>query len=104
VFNLPCYGGGFRVAPQAEGSDGLLDVCSFRRGQLWHGLGYAAAVLLGRHQRAADCTTGRVRRLQLTSTGQVPCQLDGDPAGYLPLDVEVLPGRLRLIVPQGAAK
>jgi len=99
VFNLPCYGGGLRLAPRADGSDGLLDVCGFRRGSLWHGLRYAAAVFLGRHQRLADCVVRRVRRLRITCEAGVPYQLDGDPAGVLPLDVEVLPGRLTFVVP-----
>ncbi len=101
AFNLPCYGGGFRIAPESDGSDGLLDVCAFGRGHLWHTLKLAAAVLLGRHQRLADWTWRRVRRLRLTSDGQVPYQLDGDPAGLLPLDLEVLPGRVTLVVPSG---
>jgi diacylglycerol kinase (ATP) len=99
VFNLPCYGGGLRLAPQADGSDGLLDVCGFRRGSLWHGLRYAAAVALGQHQRLADCTTARVRRLRITSDAEVRYQLDGDPGGVLPLEIEVLPGRLTMVVP-----
>jgi diacylglycerol kinase (ATP) len=32
----------------------------------------------------------------------VPYQLDGDPGGLLPLDVQVLPGRLTLVVPREA--
>jgi diacylglycerol kinase family enzyme len=109
VFNLPCYGGGFRIAPHSDGSDGLLDLCTLRRGRLWPGLWYAASVLLGRHQRMNDWTTRRVRRLRITSDGQVPYQLDGDPGGMLPLEVESLPGRLTLVVPkeaveQGSAK
>jgi diacylglycerol kinase family enzyme len=100
AFNLPCYGGGFRLAPEADGSDGLLDVCTFRPGHWWHGLRLVAAVLARRHQRLADWTRRRVRRLRLTSDGQVPYQLDGDPAGLLPLDLEVLPGRLTLVVPR----
>ncbi len=99
AFNLPCYGGGLRLAPQADGRDGLLDVCAFRRGSLWHSLRYAGGVLLGRHQRMADCTTRRVRRLRITAETEVPYQLDGDPGGLLPLDVEVLPGRLTMVVP-----
>jgi len=104
VFNLPCYGGGLRIAPQADGSDGLLDVCGFRRGHLCAGLKYAAAVLLGRHQRLADWTTWRAGRLRITSTVQVPYQLDGDPGGMLPLDIEVLSGRLTLVVPAEAVE
>jgi diacylglycerol kinase family enzyme len=30
----------------------------------------------------------------------VPYQLDGDPGGFLPLDIEVLPERLTLWVPK----
>jgi len=100
VFNLPCYGGGLRLAPEADGTDGLLDICTFRRGSLWHGLRYVAGVLLGRHQRMADCTTGRLRRLRVTSEGKVPYQLDGDPGGFLPVDIDVLPDRLTVLVPR----
>lgn len=99
AFNLPCYGGGLRIAPKADGSDGLLDVCCFSRGNLWHGLGYVASILLGGHHRLPSCTMRRVVRLRLTSDGPVPYQLDGDPGGMLPLDIEALPGRLALLVP-----
>lgn len=102
VFNLPCYGGGFQIAPHSDGSDGLLDVCSLRHGTLWHGLKYVAAILLRQHHRLADWDTQRVHRLRITSDVEVPYQLDGDPGGFLPLDIEVLPGRLTLVVPEGA--
>lgn len=99
AFNLPCYGGGFRLCPQADGSDGLLDVCGFAPGGFWAGLRLTLLAGLGRHQRSADWTTARVRRLHLSSPEPVPYQLDGDPAGTLPLDVEVLPERLTLLEP-----
>jgi diacylglycerol kinase (ATP) len=104
VFNLPCYGGRFRLAPQANGADGLLDTCSFHHGHLWRGLGYAAAALLGCHHRMADCTIGRARRLRITSEGEVPYQLDGDPGGFLPVDIQVLPGRMALVVPAASVE
>jgi diacylglycerol kinase family enzyme len=99
VFNLPCYGGGFRIAPQSDGSDGLLDVCGFRSGGFWRHL---AAVVLRRHQRSADWFACRRRRLRITAATEVPYQIDGDPGGRLPLDVEVLPGRLTVVVPKDA--
>ena len=99
VFNLPCYGGGFRIAPQADGSDGLLDVCGSTHAGFWKLL---AAVLLRQHQRMAGWTACRGRRLRITSDAQVPYQIDGDPGGWLPLDVEVLPGRLTVVVPREA--
>ncbi len=100
AFNLPCYGGRLRLAPQADGADGLLDICAFRRGSLWHGLRYAAAVVFGRHQAMADCTVRHARRLRVTSEVEVPYQLDGDPGGFLPVEIEVLRDRLTLVVPQ----
>jgi diacylglycerol kinase family enzyme len=35
----------------------------------------------------------------LTSEAEVPYQLDGDPGGILPLDLDILPGRLTLVIP-----
>jgi diacylglycerol kinase (ATP) len=100
AFNLPCYGGGLRLCRRANAGDGLLDVCGFRRGSTWQTLRYAAAVLLGWHERLADCVTCRTPKLRITSTAEVPYQLDGDPGGVLPVEVEVLPGRLTMIVPK----
>ncbi|MEN6452526.1 MAG: diacylglycerol kinase family protein [Thermoguttaceae bacterium] len=102
VFNLPCYGGGLRIAPQADGADGLLDMCTFRRGGFWPGLWYLATVLAGQHQRIGRFGNHRVTRLRITADAEVPYQLDGDPGGTLPLDIDVLPGRLTLLLPPNA--
>lgn len=98
--NLPRYGWGLALAPAAVATDGLLDLCAFTQGSLWHGLRYAASAQLGRHESLPDCVTRRVRRFRVTSEQPVAYQLDGDPGGFLPLDVEVLPGRLTLVVPR----
>jgi len=99
AFNLPCYAGGLKFAPEASGDDGLLDVCTFRRGSPWHGLRYLLAVVFGRHRQMDDCNMRRMKRLRITSSQNVPYQLDGDPGGFLPVEVEVLPGRMTLMVP-----
>jgi diacylglycerol kinase (ATP) len=101
AFNLPCYAGGLRIARHANGADGVLDVCCLHRGGTWAGIKYLGAILLRQHHRLADCTIRRARRLRLTSDSPVPYQLDGDPGGVLPLEVQVLPGRLTLVVPRG---
>ena len=100
AFNLPCYGWGLPLAPEAVATDGLLDLCTFERGSLLQGLRYlAAAQFGGRHRRMPDCRIRRAGRFRMTSDKQVAYQLDGDPGGFLPVDVEVLPGRLTLVVP-----
>lgn len=100
VCNLSRYGWGLNLTPQAEHDDGLLDVCTFRRGSLWHGLRYLAAVQLGAwHGRLSDCTIRQARRIRITSDQPVAYQLDGDPGGQLPLEIELLPERVTLLVP-----
>ena len=98
VVNLPKYAGGLRLVPDAVGNDGLLDVCLFRRGSLLHGLRYFAGVMLGRHRRWEDFSHVRVRKLRIESDREVPYQLDGDPGGVLPVEISVLPGRVRMVV------
>ena len=100
VFNLPCYGGGLRFAPHAVGNDGQLDLCGLRREGFWRFLGYVVAVYLRRHQHMTDWISRRVRRVRIVSDVPVPYQLDGDPGGWLPLDIEVLPNRLTMLVPK----
>jgi len=99
AFNVACYGGGMQLAPKADAQDGLLDICAFGGGSWWHALRYVTAAYTHRHERLADCTTCRAERLRITSDARVPYQLDGDPGGFLPVDVEVLPERLTMIVP-----
>ncbi len=99
VFNLPRYGLGLPFAPEADGTDGLLDVCTFRRGSLYHGLRYLVAVALNRHHKLGDCTKLQAIRMRVESDGRVPYQLDGDPGGWLPLEIDVVRQRATLIVP-----
>ena len=105
LFNLPRYAFGLPLSPDANGKDGLLDLCSFEHGSLWQGLRYMSGVFAGDCWSWPDCRRKRVRKVRLESDQPVPVQLDGDPAGFLPLDVEILPGRLTILTaPQWAAK
>ena len=99
VFNIPAYATGLTFTPEAVATDGLLNVCTFEGGSFWHGLFYLGAVLMGRHRAWSGCKTRGVPRLRIESDREVPFQLDGDPGGVLPADVEVVPNRLTMVVP-----
>jgi diacylglycerol kinase family enzyme len=101
AFNLPCYAFALGLAPDAQASDGLLDTCAFTGGSFWHGLRYLAAVTRRRHRELVDCRMARVRRLRIESARPVPFQVDGDPGGILPLEIQVLPGRMTVLTPPG---
>ncbi|QDU97829.1 diacylglycerol/lipid kinase family protein [Lignipirellula cremea] len=107
VANLPRYAGGLQILPQADGSDGLLDVCTFREGSLISGLVYLAGILFGQHASWEGCEMQQLRRVRLEPLDpqrDVPYQLDGDPGGFLPVEIEILPERLTLITPQAWAQ
>jgi diacylglycerol kinase family enzyme len=99
ALNLPWYGWGLRLAPGATADDGLLDVCTFEGGSLWSGLRYVVAAQLGLHHRLSDCAIRQGHCFRITSDRPVAYQLDGDPGGLLPVNVEVLADRLTLLVP-----
>jgi diacylglycerol kinase family enzyme len=99
LFNLPCYARGLPLAPEAGGNDGWFDLCTFQRGTLWHALRYLTATVRRRHPTLRDCFTARVRRVRVESSVRVPYQLDGDPGGVLPVDIEILPERFTLVLP-----
>ena len=103
VVNIPRYAGGLRFVPTAVGTDGLLDVCGFRKGSLLHGLRYLGGVVSGQHLRWRDCCHVQTRRIRIESEVEVPYQLDGDPGGVLPLEISVLPARVRLITTESWA-
>jgi diacylglycerol kinase (ATP) len=97
--NLPCYAGGLQLVPEAVGTDGLLDSCTFSSGSFWNALRYLGYVALRRHRVLSDFTCSTVVRARIESDEPVPYQLDGDPGGMLPLELEVLPERLTLVAP-----
>jgi diacylglycerol kinase (ATP) len=99
LFNVPRYGLGLRIASDATPDDGLLDLYVFERPGMLALARYAMAILRGCHRQLADVQHRRARGFRLSSPGAVPLQTDGDPAGWLPATVEVMPQKLTLVVP-----
>ncbi len=83
VFNLPRYALGLPFAPEARQDDGFLDLVVFRDPGAFQALYYLWRVVLGTHLVDPGVFHRRVRRVNLTASGMVPVQLDGDPAGHL---------------------
>jgi diacylglycerol kinase (ATP) len=99
LLNLPRYGGGIPVAPEAEGDDGLLNLVVFERAGLVNLFRYFRAIFGGWRDRLRDCHVRLVRRVRLEAAAPVRLQTDGDPAGTTPVTVEVVPGAMTLVVP-----
>jgi len=90
VFNLPEYGGGLGIAPHGCCCDnGLLDWVLFDRPGVRPLMGYGLSVLRGKHLDRPDVHHGRARSLTIHSSNQAPVQVDGDPAGSLPVTIGI---------------
>lgn len=100
-FNLPKYGGGLEIEPNALGDDGLLDVIVFERGSIASGLRYVAGIWAGRHLEAKDVTRLRGKSIRVEARKPVAYQLDGDFGGQLPLEIKTLPAAVPLLIPSG---
>ncbi|MDR1383462.1 MAG: hypothetical protein LBJ67_06400 [Planctomycetaceae bacterium] len=101
VFNLPCYGWGLPLVPKSVGTDGKLDHCIFDGRSFWHGFKYTAFAQCGsRHRILSDVRLGQGTKYRLTADGDVPYQLDGDPGGKLPIEIEIIPQRFTILAPK----
>ena len=101
IFNLNRYGWGIPLAPYAAGNDGLLDLCMMKGGSVFQGLKYTAfAQCFAMHRFLSDVVLKQAKRFRITSEEPIPYQLDGDPGGMLPVEIEIVEKRLTLIVPK----
>ncbi|MEC8510080.1 MAG: diacylglycerol kinase family protein [Planctomycetota bacterium] len=99
VFNVPMYAMGLPIVPDADDSDGRLDLCSMRNGSLLRAFVYLAGILMGRHRYWNDVHSERAESMVIEADEPVNFQLDGDPGGQLPLTIEALESRLTFVTP-----
>jgi diacylglycerol kinase (ATP) len=94
----PYYGGGLRMLPGADPTDGLLDIVEIDPVNRRTVLRLFPHLYRGTHTRFAVVSAGRARSITLTQTAGEPVEAvgDGEPLGGLPLSLTCRPGLLRL--------
>jgi len=97
--NTRSYGGGIVIAPDADPSDGLLDVCMVRAVPRRVAGVLFARLLLGRHTAHPAVRIARTRTLRIETDEPRPLYADGEPFGTTPATIAVSPGALRLLTP-----
>jgi len=105
IGNTQLYGGAIKYTWQAKCDDGLLDVCIVRQRSMVGRIVVFMDFLLRRDQRRQwvryyTCTSVKIRTRQ-----PIAIQVDGDIAGHTPkgykyLAFNVVPGALKVVVPQ----
>lgn len=104
VANARIFGGGFKIAPEADLADGRLDVVSFANMPLLRRLSIMGRLLRGTHGRAPEVASRRGRRLDLRFDAPPAYETDGEwhRAASTDLTIEAVPGALRVLVPREA--
>jgi YegS/Rv2252/BmrU family lipid kinase len=111
VANSRYFGAGMKVAPQADVSDGLLDVVFLRGGSKLAMLRGLGKLKDGSHVSMSHVSTSRARAVTVTAGRAVPGGADGEAlacasplAAGSPLRIRALPGVLRVIGPDSARR
>jgi diacylglycerol kinase (ATP) len=103
VGNTRLWAGAVQITIRASAVDGLLDVCVFPGRSLLTKLRHLFLVFIGRHESDPEVTYVRVKDLRVAARPPVPIQVDGEPLGMTPAQIEVVPGSLRVLVGPGQA-
>jgi diacylglycerol kinase (ATP) len=99
VANGQYHGGGIRIAPEADIEDGLADVTVVERVSLAEVVAKLPILYSGALYSHPKVHHWRAARVRAEAETEVPVELDGEPVGTLPLEIEVLPQVLRFILP-----
>lgn len=98
VSNGPTYGGGFRINPTADHTDGWFHICAIRYVPLVRALRLLPVVQRGEHASVAEAHFFQARTIQIESLLPVNIQMDGETSSARSYRAEVLPGALRVRV------
>lgn len=98
VGNIPSYGGGMKVTPDAVVDDGLLDVMVVKPLSKTRFLRVFPRVYSGSHVTLPVVEVRRSTRVRIDAPG-ITAYADGERLGPLPQTFEAVPGALRVLVP-----
>ncbi len=98
VCNLAQYGGGMRIAPQADPTDGLLDVVIIEPVGPAAAVRLLAGVFTGRHQEHPAVRMARAERVRVSGP-ELVAHGDGEALGPLPVQCQAVGSALEVLVP-----
>jgi diacylglycerol kinase (ATP) len=98
VANCQFFGGGMRVAPDADPNDGLFDVIVIGDIDKIEYLMTVPKVYDGTHITHPQVDTYRARRVEIRSELPVLLQVEGEVCGQSPITFEIIPSALQIRV------
>lgn len=97
ITNIPNYGGGMKICPEAQWNDGQLDICIVHGASRIKLLGLFPSVFRGTHTRFSVVTMQKGKEIQVESKQPMVVHADGEIIGETPLTVKVRPHSLSIL-------
>ena len=102
VSNGQLYGRVWRMAPEAKMDDGFLDV-GIMSGHRWPStVKHMVGLTFRQHVKDPDFLLDRTTHLSLSARDALPVHVDGETIGTTPVEIDVAPQALNVIIPKDA--
>lgn len=98
IANTPYYGGGLKISPAANKTDGTLNICIAHSLSKLEILMFFPLVFLGKHTLHPRVVTEKGQVINISSKCNVPVQADGEMLGTTPITIRVASESLNVIM------
>lgn len=90
----------FNLGPDVRPDDGVMAVCVVRARTAWDYVRVVAQLATGRRRRREiDCEGARCS-VKVSANRELPVQADGEVVGSTPVEVQVIPAAVQVVVPK----
>ena len=83
-------------------TDGLFDVCIYKCASQIHLVKHSLTTVLKKHADCGDVIYRQCKKTRITSESEIRTEFDGDPGASLPIDIEIMPQAIKVLVPRNA--
>lgn len=104
IANMPYYGGGMKICPDARHDDGILNICLVEGISRFDLLKFFPRVFQGTHITHPSVRLLSGRRIRIEGTQPMTIHTDGEFGGETPAIIEVLPKRLHVLAEENGKR
>ncbi len=97
--NTSTYGGAIPIAPEADPTDGLLDLCVIDSVSRIRAFSMIPIVMAGRHVNREGVHFIRTRRVSMATQQPAEIWADGECIGETPATIDIVPAAVRVMLP-----
>ncbi|MCT8138966.1 hypothetical protein H1D32_15345 [Anaerobacillus sp. CMMVII] len=98
IANTPYYGGGLKICPEADNTDGTLNLCIAHSLSKLEILMFFPLVFLGKHTLHRSVSTEKGQVIEISSNDSVLVQADGEMLDQTPISIFVQKQKFNVII------